>query len=301
MPEWEKIYVLSPVTKPEWHGADIKTPEFRFQELKSSLRFWWRAVNYFESAQKMHREEGSLFGSTEIKSPLRFVRLDESELPVENKKNYVKRNNDCENIYFRVKCCCENEEQWDRYQKLFELASYLGGFGGKNDKGSGVYCLNQEEKTLPSDRQTMLNQIKCAMDKVSGREYCIKSNKIVLDEKKKFLPYAMLQSVSVYNPITKAKFESNVKDAQPEAKKSRNNMKDKIMAFSPLMIISAYPAPSTKKGSEMVYPILSRFNVIWQGKYDRTVMNVHYKNYVNACEEPFKIYRSTGIKDCQND
>ena len=65
----KKRIKLELITAMGTHGANNKELEFRITELKSAMRFWWRAVQCFDSAEELYRKESALFGSLGRKAP----------------------------------------------------------------------------------------------------------------------------------------------------------------------------------------------------------------------------------------
>lgn len=51
----KKRIKLELITAMGTHGANNKELEFRITELKSAMRFWWRAVQCFDSAEELYR------------------------------------------------------------------------------------------------------------------------------------------------------------------------------------------------------------------------------------------------------
>lgn len=58
---------LRTITPTFMYGADGETPEIRSQSIKGLLRFWYRALSGQNDIDKLHREEGKIFGSTDEK------------------------------------------------------------------------------------------------------------------------------------------------------------------------------------------------------------------------------------------
>ena len=66
----KKRIKLELITAMGTHGADNKELEFRITELKSAMRFWWRAIQCFDSAEELYRKESELFGNLDKKAPV---------------------------------------------------------------------------------------------------------------------------------------------------------------------------------------------------------------------------------------
>ena len=74
-------------------GADGMTPELRPSSIKSAIRFWWRAFNFYPSYEKMLEKETSLFGGIRgeenkgLKSPFQ-IKVIPGKIKYGNKEDY---------------------------------------------------------------------------------------------------------------------------------------------------------------------------------------------------------------------
>lgn len=85
------------------HGSNKKKIEFRITELKSAMRYWWRACNTFEDiknlkedtyVETMKEKEGKIFGNQKQISPLllRDIRDEKFKRTSEGKKELIETN-----------------------------------------------------------------------------------------------------------------------------------------------------------------------------------------------------------------
>lgn len=86
-------------------------PEFRLTEIKASMRFWWRALNYYDNCKEMKNEEDRIFGNADkIKSPIAMRILNNknefSGVFKEHKVGWNYRNKEASN----VKCFCSDKK-----------------------------------------------------------------------------------------------------------------------------------------------------------------------------------------------
>lgn len=286
MQELKEEYNFLTITTPMFHGADNEIVEFRFPALKSCMRFWWRAVNQFDSPEEMHRQENALFGCTDIKSPVQFAPLQgKFEL---NKKETGKK------IQFRfiMKTICQDKSQWEKYKAILALSSYLGGMGQKSRVGYGSFCLNPEEGEFPENEKKMLDLIQKTLQIVSNRRFSVKNNNSLRpiwngrEEGQEYKKYIVLRSVTVYKPLPIDDFlkKAGIAEANGKSRYTFNSKKKEIEEYSPLMILSAYPA---KAGDGQVYPILSQFNYLCKRNESGGIVK-NYNSYCDAFHGQFR-------------
>lgn len=140
-------YELKLLTK--YSGANgLKVIEFRVPELKSLMRFWWRAFNDFKSIQVMKDVEGILFGSTEEhKAPISFkVRTIESAYSNSKKEDM---NMMTVKLYMKIRCNCRLNKTLGAnyiafYDNLLRLSLIMGGLGKNVRKAEGVFYISTD-------------------------------------------------------------------------------------------------------------------------------------------------------------
>lgn len=191
------------------YGANEDQIEFRITELKSAMRYWWRACNAFEyikdlkgkdiSVKTMKEEEGKIFGNQEQISPLllRYARDDkntdqgkkelmETNIILEVRKNkqgdsYVDNISQNEKIEFRNdenNACKKSDgddiennkkKDLDFYENILYLTSFLGGLGKESRKGKGVFAI--DGKPIIEKEEELVKEIKRVLELVSNTEW----------------------------------------------------------------------------------------------------------------------------------
>ena len=139
----------------------LNSPEFRLTEIKSSMRFWWRALNYYTSFSDMKEEEEKIFGNSDIyKSPITF-RIKNNQLKNEysnhtigygnNKKFSINCFKSGGNVEFKMSLYRRkiSEKKYinkdlDFYDNLLKASLILGGIGKRSRRGCGVFRLEGE-------------------------------------------------------------------------------------------------------------------------------------------------------------
>ena len=160
-----KIKTITPMLS---HGISRYKPEFRVTELKSAMRFWWRAINTFENLKDMKKKEGILFGDSENNcSPFRMKakvignnKKDLSEYHIA-KVGKTKEGKDIEikgiHIDKDIEITLYSNKLYDSnlefYVKLIKLVSFLGGLGQRSRRGYGAFnvekCNNNTKNQNP--------------------------------------------------------------------------------------------------------------------------------------------------------
>lgn len=145
-----ELEILTPMFS---HGADTGTPEFRIPELKAAMRFWWRALNSFESFNDMKVQEGRLFGdsiknATPIK--IKYASKNQPESHRHTLFTRVKYNKKTEKKEFEaispkntiilelVPSLNCGSDVLEIYQDLIYITAILGGLGQRARRGKGA-------------------------------------------------------------------------------------------------------------------------------------------------------------------
>lgn len=189
------------------HGANKKKVEFRITELKSAMRYWWRACNTFNSVEKMKEEEGEIFGNQKQISPLllRDIKNEKFGEMWEGKKELIETNiivevrdnhrntsqiesengvdNTSENKTTKCTSTMDNgsnkrntdstennkKKDLDFYDNILYLTSFLGGVGQKSRKGKGVFSI--DGKPIIETEEELGKEIKRVLELVSNTEW----------------------------------------------------------------------------------------------------------------------------------
>ncbi len=140
-------------------GANQKAAEFRLPSFKGLLRFWWRAIAFpnLQSIQKMKKEEGEIFGSTDNASKiiLNMESYRDVKKPVQFKNKggltYLGygvvdyRGNPTRRFIFpastgRISILChgiKDNKQLERLKNALVAFALFGNMGSKSRKGYG--------------------------------------------------------------------------------------------------------------------------------------------------------------------
>jgi len=125
------------------HGEDTKVAELRPPAIKGAMRFWWRAIHGDLSLEDLKLEESKLFGGagedSALKSSFR-IKLITTSLqigqidPLPHKNSRFRINGYKDNQNFKILLI---GKELNEIEKIFELASILGGLGQRSRRGFG--------------------------------------------------------------------------------------------------------------------------------------------------------------------
>lgn len=281
------------------HGANKKKVEFRIMELKSAMRYWWRACNTFNGVEKMKEEEGEIFGNQKQISPLllRDIKNEKFGEMWEGKKELIETN-----IIVEVRENHRNISQiesedgvditennkkkdLDFYDNILYLTSFLGGMGQKSRKGKGVFSI--DGKPIIETEEELGKEIKRVLELVSNTEWEEIKNKkedcselrkenyykIKRNNQKNLLNYPYIEEIYIGKPITKNEFNKRVeKTIEDRAEYKFTNGR-----FASPVYITCYRA----KKDGFVFPIVTILHNTIFKKIDKN----KYKNYKNICIE----------------
>ena len=123
--------------------------EVRATEIKSAMRYWWRAISLFSKKEELLEKEQELFGSTKQISPFTI---------------YAKQRDE---KYFIVALEEDKEGvEIENYAALFELACILGGFGrGVRRESGSCFILKKLEIERDGNQNVEINRYKLKNDK----------------------------------------------------------------------------------------------------------------------------------------
>lgn len=220
--EKEMISIIT-VTHMFSHGANQNKAEFRLPELKSSMRYWWRACNGFSDIKEMKERENILFGSTSQISPISLKHKKEQ-------KYKTAQSNNCNNkditgssisigqkISFELKAKKIDEKKGTRdikfYKDLLQLSSILGGLGKYARKGQGVFYIENKEENISSSVQ-LIKKIRELVENIMEKNINFKliekkesntfgNSRLEFSYKSKKWPqnYPYIEKIIVGNPI----------------------------------------------------------------------------------------------------
>lgn len=256
------------------HGE--KELEFRFPELKSAMRFWWRALCFFENAQNMWEKEGEYFGTQGKKSPVVFI-------PKTCKKIYVYDDNPTKKISFNAEIeftMKYPQNDYINYLDLLEFVSYVGGIGRNSSKGDGSFQI--EESSIHSigdavDLQNRIFDLANAIYNTSEKKeipiYKNFHNKIIF--KRKPLGYAHLSEITIGKEMKYENFIDKIGDINREALNNDSKFGEMLkINRNPILYISC-----VKVSENIVIPVINKMG--YCGKNFRKIKD-NYNNYCNA-------------------
>jgi CRISPR-associated protein Cmr1 len=169
------------------HGEDTSVAELRPPSIKGAIRFWWRAVHGNLTLEELKKQESKLFGGagedTAVKSSFR-IKLITTSLkteqidPLPHKNNRFKISGYKENQNFKITLI---GRELDIIEKIFKLASILGGLGQRSRRGFGSiqiqdsiseeYIKNLIEEINPSFNYSSDNAYPYIKNIEIGKEY----------------------------------------------------------------------------------------------------------------------------------
>ncbi len=242
------------------NGADKYSLEFRITELKSLMRFWWRAINTFGSVSEMKKKEGELFGSTELKSPLR-IRLDSYKSHKMNNSEQKKWLNRISGIspqsqislIFSYSNHRVDQDQMDYYINLLKISLILGGLGKRSRRGGGVLKLVEIDGEVCTNENVFLDLQEAFENLEVNGEYNFEKNEIT---RKKDLPlelesYPFLKEIVIDSKGSTLKnFKQRIQRAMKQTKNISYCMQCERMACP--IYLSAYG-----DSSDALFPIVS--------------------------------------------
>ena len=245
------------------HGANQQKPEFRITELKSLLRFWWRAINTFEDLKTMKKKEGELFGSTTFKSPLQ-IRLDvhgENTMNTAGKESWLNRTSGIcseNNISLNFTYYGDKSKQdlMNYYINLLKVALILGGLGKRSRRGGGALKLVEIDKKKCDQKNifSLLNE--AFLELKIHADYDFQDNRIkrtnsskLIDEKS----YPFLQKVIIGSKGSNLRdFKHKIRNAMKKTSNLSYHKNGQRMACP--VYLSAY------EKSNLLIPIVSILN-----------------------------------------
>lgn len=198
-----KTYVLENITD-LCSDNGMKKPEFRLTEIKASMRFWWRALNYYKDRKEMKSNEDRIFGNADkIKSPIMLRLLNnineftdgavakKGHIVKISKKGVscIKRFDPCKQVEIelslykrRMDKLIYTDKKLDYYSNLLEISLVLGGIGKRSRRGCGVFYLI-ENGNGEFSYKTLYENIKNNMKNLNVDQYYSFSD----DEDKQYL------------------------------------------------------------------------------------------------------------------
>lgn len=228
----EKI-TIEVITRMYSCGADKKEAEFRLTELKSAMRYWWRACNYFTTVSDMKEEEKEHFGSIENISPFILRYNENPTLGTEKKREYKYINEFAikfhEEVTFLLQMRDDAKYPIEKYKNILELASILGGIGRFSRKGQGVFWIKgaklfANEKELAKRVEELLRSVGEEQQEFHcNKKETYVSLKACLQRRMEDCSYPYIEEILIGKPIRSSDFYYNRKNILDN--RSDNNAK----------------------------------------------------------------------------
>ena len=293
------------------YGVNKKKPEFRLSELKSSMRYWWRACNGFSDGKKMKDRENILFGSTKQISPVFFRNktIKGDKFNDENIKEAFISSGKRFLVELQVKKLDEkkNPRDIEFYTNLLQLSSILGGLGKYVRKGQGVFYIEHKQEVISSSAQLIKKIKKLIMNimeenrnfelKEEMQSDFVKHSSLNFSYKKEPCNYPYIQKIIVGNPIKMKQYMDRINETL--ASRQANDMEynfnvkgygkyKKYQRYACPVYITCYPCFHKESNQEQeVFPIIVLLK-------NTTLTDDKIKNYY---ENYFKYSKENGKKD----
>lgn len=249
------------------HGFYQQKPEFRISELKSMMRFWWRAINTFDDLKIMKKKEGGLFGSTTLKSPLQ-IRLDvhgENTMNTAGKESWVNRTSGIcpeKNIsliftYYGDKF---NQDLMNYYINLLKVSLILGGLGKRSRRGGGALKLVGIDKKECDQKDIFVLLKKAFLQLEIHDDYDFQDNRITRTNSSKLIDeksYPFLKKIIIGSKgLNLGDFKQKIRNAMKKTSNLTYHKNGQRMACP--VYLSAYE--HSDEHSDLLVPIVSILN-----------------------------------------
>ncbi|WP_061995678.1 type III-B CRISPR module RAMP protein Cmr1 [Clostridium sp. ATCC 25772] len=174
-----KIYKLKNITD-LCSNNGLNKPEFRLTEIKSLMRFWWRALNFYTNASTMRKEEENIFGNSDTHNSPIIFKTESNGFKYNDGIHEVRKNNKPINCFKSGKIVEVKLSVYKRkisqkeyinkelyfYDNLLKISLILGGIGKRSRRGCGVFMLEENDKEC-----NLKNQIKSYMENLNVNKY----------------------------------------------------------------------------------------------------------------------------------
>ncbi|WP_072726507.1 type III-B CRISPR module RAMP protein Cmr1 [Tepidibacter thalassicus] len=283
---------ISSVTPMLSHGGDGKSPEIRIPEFKSAMRFWWRALSYFEVKEddeldyfnKMRAMEGKIFGDAKKNASPISIRLKNIKNRNIKKYNYGIRG--FEKVEFEMSLILKYPQvlsqidywNFNKYYSLLEIVSILGGVGQRIRRGYGVFRIDNSNIYLSIN----LNFLKNKINEIFGNIYKVAKSKYILEKnviarKKECKPncgFSYVEEIFIGKEVSFNIYKENIERAIWKNFNKKNEYKNTKRYACPVYISACY-----KKDTNSVIPIIT---ILYNTQIREDNENYYkYKRYVS--------------------
>lgn len=190
------------------HGANKRKPEIRIPEIKSAMRFWWRALNWFdkentnESLKNLNKQkdsfdyveymklmEGKIFGDSKNNASPISVKLNRINVAKKEEYKYnihggkTVKLHGFKNVNFEIVLSStlpfmlEELKGWnfENYNQLLEIISVIGGIGQRSRRAYGAFKIDSSKIYSDVNKLSITNKINELFPEVYG----VKNSKYV--------------------------------------------------------------------------------------------------------------------------
>lgn len=287
-----KEYFLRSITDLCSSGSNKKYIEFRLTEVKASMRFWWRAFNYYDNPQKLWNDERKIFGDGDnIKSPIEFRLLQgnwkfkegqDSHVVSKYYDNKMDKNGEKIKKQRTIPCTSSGKEiafkmsLYERrfskenftdkninfYDSLLKLSFILGGIGKRSRRGCGAFYISDKHSSSHGATSgNIYSDIKRLMENIGiDSYYDFSNNNSLLISRKKFNPnleYPYLEEINISNAVISENnfYENKIKRAIDECEKNNITYKASDGRFACPVYVTCYGS-----NKDRIIPIIVRLH-----------------------------------------
>ena len=191
------------------HGANKRNPEIRIPEIKSAMRFWWRALSCFDKKnanenlklnekkysfnylEYMKLMEGKIFGDSKNNASPISIKLDRINVAKKEEYKYnihggkTVKLHGFKNVNFEIVLSStlpfilDELKGWnfENYNQLLEIISVIGGIGQRSRRAYGAFRINSSNIYSDVNELSITNKINELFPEVYG----VKNSKYVED------------------------------------------------------------------------------------------------------------------------
>lgn len=279
----------------------LQNPEFRITEIKSAMRFWWRALNFFENISDMKIEEEKIFGGSEkiaCKSPIILKFREKNKSSDECGKHIVRKKDTKE---YTIPCFKSGkivelelilkERKLDKekflrkelefYDALLRISLILGGIGKRSRRGCGVFNISSETNKSEEDKLDILSKIKKYMEVLGVKKYYnFDNNRVsrIEDFNNKSVKYPYIEEILIHlNSSTEEDFYEKIKKSIDKTRKENLQYKTSRRFACPIYV--------TCYGDKAkLYPIIVKLHNT-DLKEAKNTLNQKYNQYYNVFKD----------------
>lgn len=307
-----KISSVTPILS---HGANKKEPEIRIPEFKSAMRFWWRALNWFninnidtrlkEELKKkeyscdylgyMKFIEGKIFGDSKNNASPISIKLKSFNNPQSNP--YVYGITGFENVRLELTLIekypsiLNQLPNWrlENYYELLEITSIIGAIGQRSRRGYGVFKIDNSNIYSNINNEFLrnkLNKLFGDIYKIGSSEYNEDDDIEIIKRNKKCRPprrFPFVEEIFIGKEISFDTYKKSIKTAIWKNFDEKNEYKNTKRYACPVYISGCYG------GTNKIIPIITVL-------YNTQIVKSNGKN--DEKYDKYKKYVSNFVREC---